>query len=75
MLPIIESDIEIEDFIEISSIVFPISIKLIMKPPVSRYMSSPLLGITPITKDDKLPIEINVSILKLKFLMLFNADK
>ena len=46
-----------------------------MKPPVSRYMSSPLLGITPITKDDKLPIEINVSILKLRFLILFNADK
>ena len=46
-----------------------------MKPPVSRYISSPSLGKTPITKEDKLPIEINVSILKFRFRILFNADE
>ena len=74
MLSIIESDIETDDLIEISSIVLPRRMKLIMNPPVSKYINSPLLGKIPMTKEERLPIDINVSILKFSFFIFFKAD-
>ena len=69
-----EADTETDDLIDISSIVLPRRMKLIMNPPVFKYINSPLFGKIPMAKEERLPIEINVSILKLSFFIFFKAD-
>ena len=63
-----------EDLIDASSIVFPIRINEIIYPPVSRNIKGCFVDNTAKIKEERLPIEINVSILKLNSIKFFIAD-